>query len=250
MHKWKVAHTHKQMRTSVCAHKLACFHTSIASVGKMSERREEVYLVATDLTARRGRCRRSVPIRPHLFCDAPWASWALPHASARTCTHAVLTVMCVVRDWHRTLGDASTQPDVHGMWHPAEPSRAATVTGMWRHRAAPKWLFRLHYAAKTLDVPSPRQPSPPPPVSPSWSQKKPFTDSQMDADCILPSTHCRLLARTDKANSALPMAAAATRTLSEAANQHTLSHTWHTLSLHKKLCIQNKQKCGYMHPLW
>lgn len=74
----------------VRAQELAHPHMTTASLGEMSGHREEVYLAATDLTARRG--RRRVSIDPLLFCDAPWASWALPRARA----HAHSWLWCVL----------------------------------------------------------------------------------------------------------------------------------------------------------
>lgn len=64
-----------------------------------------------------------------------------------------LTVMCVCLWLMRGCGrcQSSAQPDVHWIWH----CRANGVTGMWQGSAGPKWLFRLHYPAKTLDMPSP-----------------------------------------------------------------------------------------------
>lgn len=91
---------------------------------------------------------------------APFPS---PWCNVHTCVSAcVWIVMCVVCDWHGTMGDAiiprRTQPDAHRIWH----CRASGVTGMWQGRAGPKWLLRLYYPAKTLDTPFP--------ISPSWSQ--------------------------------------------------------------------------------
>lgn len=163
------------MCTKVRAREHARLHTSDVSVGEMSKRREVVYLVATDFDG------SELPSPLHLYpLTSPlWRTMGELSAPACKQIHVhtpLLTVMCVVRDWHGTLGDASAQPDVHGMWHPAEPSWAVAVTGMWRHRAAPKWLFRLHYPAKTLDMPSTlTTPQFIPHSFPSWSQK-PFND--------------------------------------------------------------------------
>lgn len=122
-----------------------------------------------------------------------------PWRNVRLCACACvfLTVMCVVFDWHGTMGDASVprsaQPDVHRIWH----CRASGVTGMWQGRAGPKWLFRLHYPAKTLDMPSPISHFP-------FMVTEPFTIHKWSADCTLPFTQYRLithrckLARTDK----------------------------------------------------
>lgn len=111
-----------------------------------------------------------------------------PWRNARLCACACvfLTVMCVVFDWHGTMGDASVprdaRPDVHRIWH----CRASGVTGMWQGRAGPKWLFRLHYPAKTLDMPSPISHFP-------FMVTEPFTIHKWSADCTLPFTQYRLI---------------------------------------------------------
>lgn len=94
--------------------------------------------------------------------------------------------MCVVFDWHGTMGDASVpcgaQPDVHRIWH----CRASGVTGMWQGRAGPKWLFRLHYPAKTLDMPSPISHFP-------FMVIELFTIHKWSTDYTLPFPQCRLI---------------------------------------------------------
>lgn len=92
------AHAQANVYQGMCARACTASHVDSFGEGEMSERREEVYLAATDLTARRGHRHHSVSTRPLLLSDAPWASPAPPRASARTCTSTLLTVMCVVRD--------------------------------------------------------------------------------------------------------------------------------------------------------
>lgn len=102
------------------------------------------------------------------------------------CVCVFLTVMRVVFDWRGTMGDASVprgaQPDVHRTWH----CRASGVTGMWQGRAGPKWLFRLDYPAKTLDMPSPISHFP-------FMVTEPFAIHKWSADCTLPFTQYRLI---------------------------------------------------------
>lgn len=78
----------------------------------------------------------------------PWRS-AHPCVRARAFTTVMCVCLWLMRDCGRCQSGA--HPDVHRIWH----CRANGVTGMWQGSVGPKWLFRLHYPAKTLDMPSP-----------------------------------------------------------------------------------------------
>lgn len=82
--------------------------------------------------------------------------------------------MCVCLWLVRGCGrcQSGAQPDVHWIWH----CWANGVTGMWQGSAGPKWLFRLHYPAKTLDMPSPISHFP-------FMVTESFTIHKWSADC-------------------------------------------------------------------
>lgn len=138
----------------------------------MSQSREDVYLTGTDLMVWRGHSS---------------SAFAFPWCNECTCASAgVLTLMCVVFDWSRTVGDASVpcsaQPDAHRIWH----CRASCVTGMWQGRAGPKWLLRLHYPAKTPDTTSPISHFP-------FMVTDPLTIHKWSTDCTLPFSQYSLI---------------------------------------------------------
>lgn len=76
----------------------------------------------------------------------------------------------------------SAQPDAHWIWH----CRASCVTGMWQGRAGPKWLLRLHYPAKTPDMPPPIYHFP-------FMVTDPLTIHKWSADCTLPFAQYSLI---------------------------------------------------------
>lgn len=117
------------------------------------------------------------------------AHWCNVHTCVGLCVF--LTVMCVVFDWLRTMRYASilcgAQLDVHWIWH----CRATGVTGMWQGRAGPKWLFRLHYPAKTVNMPSLISSFP-------FMVTESFTIHKWGLDCTAPFTQYRLITHSCK----------------------------------------------------
>lgn len=97
-----------------------------------------------------------------------------------------LPVMCVCLWLMRGCGrcQSGAHPDVHRIWH----CRANGVTGMWQGSTGPKWLFRLHYPAKTLDMPSPISHL-------SFMVTESFTIHKWSTDCTPLFTQYRLITK-------------------------------------------------------